>query len=678
MKLPISWLKEYIAVSLPAERLADALTMSGTKVERITNKNGETVLEIEITTNRPDCLSILGLARETSVLTGKKIKWPEFSKSRPAGGKKPAIRVLDKKGCPLYTARLIENVSIAPSPQKIQKFLELAGARAINNAVDATNFVLFETGQPLHAFDYDKIKGGAIIVRRARAGEKFLGIDGSEYTLDDKILVIADAERPIAIAGVIGGRFTEVTPHTKNILLESAYFDPHAVRRASRFVKVSTDSSYRFERGVDRGNVTAASARARDLILRWAGGAENGNNFQEIKEKRKHSKITLRKDRIEKLLGMPVKPSRVSSILKSLGLSARAAGAGRWLVAPASERRDIAQEADLIEEILRIEGFEKIPSIIPPTHHSAHRLARDRTTRLLELRKFVSGLGFREIISYSFLSEKEILDSSLPLEGENRPHRLVNALSGELQYFRPSLLPGMLQSVVFNIHRKASSLKLFEVGSRYCNGREETALSLCLYGHFEENWLRKSPSSFFDLKGALERVFKHIGLETYEWKENTSCSKYAASSLVHSDGKKLGTLGILSVKVLGNWDIPHDVIYLEIALDEALDKARRRGGSKPTPIPKFPAVRRDIAFVVGQKTSVQALEGSILKAGAPYLKAVELFDQYIGKNIAKGKRSLAFSLCYQKESGTFTDEEINSLQARVGEVLKNEHRVEFR
>src|SRR3989338_364787 len=276
MKLPISWLKKYIDISITPERLSDLLTLSGTKVEHVEKKDGEAVLQIEVTTNRPDCLSLLGLAQEVSALTGKKIKFPSLSKKSAGGINSVKVEIEDKKGCPKYTARLLKNVSIKASSLEIQKFLGFMDTRPISNTVDATNFTLFETGQPLHAFDYDKIEGGVVVVRRAKKGEKFLAIDGVEYPLDETTLVIADAKRPISIAGVMGGKLTEVTPSTKNVLLESAYFDPALVRQASRRYKLFSESSYRFERIVDIQRVPAASAREKDLILNWAGGRKIG------------------------------------------------------------------------------------------------------------------------------------------------------------------------------------------------------------------------------------------------------------------------------------------------------------------------------------------------------------------------------------------------------------------
>ena len=663
MKLPLSWLKKYIPVSLSAEKLEEMLTMSGSKVEALHKKGGEDVIEIEVTTNRPDCLSILGLAHEVSALTGKKVTAPKsYSQkeklSQPArggsasGGKLFDIVVENKKVCPLYTARLIQQVTIKPAPAEAQKFLELTDTRAISNVVDATNFVLFESGQPLHAFDFDKIRGGKIIVRSSVKGEKFLGIDGVEYTLDEKTLVIADAERAIAIAGVIGGRLTEVTSSTKNILLESAYFDPAAVRQAARKYKISTDSSYRFERGVDPMGVAAASRRASELIRGWAGGEDiSGFVEKNYQGKNKLRDIVLHVSRVEQLLGMAVPQKRILAILKTLSLDVRASGKEKVLVKPSSFRRDITQETDLIEEVLRIEGFEKIPVVIPSTRYNAVDPEDRKAARVMGLKNFLSALGFSEIVTYSLVSSKMLQDAGFSLE---KAHRVVNSASAAQEYFRPSLLPGMLEAAVFNIHRKAPGLKLFEVGNRYTNGREETVLGILFYGLVESHWQKKTEASYYGLKGILSNLFKMLGVENSGLENVTS----------------------IPVQVLKNFDIPHDVFYAELVLDEILARARKNVRVKP--VPKFPVVRRDLAFVVDEKIHVEDLENCMRTSAVPHLREVALFDQYIGKNIAAGKRSLAFSLSYEKETGTFTDSEIQALQERVGQALKSQYAVEFR
>ncbi len=677
MKLPVSWLKKYIDISITPEKLAELLTLSGTKVEHIEKKGGEAVFQIEVTTNRPDCLSVLGLAKEVSALTGKKIKLPLLKKEASGSYGEIKIEIQDKKGCPKYTARLLKGVAVKLAPVEFQKYLEWVNTRPISNVVDATNFVLFEMGQPLHAFDYDKIEGGVIIVRRARNGEKFLAIDGIEYLLDNRTLVIADAKKPIAIAGIMGGKRTEVTSNTKNVLLESAYFDPSLVRQASRRYKLFSESSHRFERGVDIENVVAASARARDLLLDWAGGQETGQIIdKDFSKKVKEGPIVLREERIEKLLGVKIPARRMVQIFKRLGFRVKSSGRGHLSVWADHSRRDISQEVDLAEELLRIEGFDRVPAAIPVTRHVGINAQDQKAKGISELKKFISHLGFHEIVTYSFLSKKLLADSGF--QEFDKIQKVMNAVSAEQEYFRPALLPGMLGAILFNIHRKASSLKFFEIGNRVVDGKEETVLGIGLYGDFEKNWRRKSEASYYDSKGVLESVFDFLKITDYQYDADRISSHFDNASGISWHGRKLGTIGTIHRSILTQWGIPHDVIYTEIALDPLWAEARPVGTVRVKPIAKFPSVRRDIAFIIDENVSINALETLMRKTASPYLQATELFDQYIDENIPKGKRSLAFSLAYQKETGTFTDQEINALQDRIGQALKSEYRVEFR
>ncbi len=676
MKLPVSWLKKYIPVGLSPEALEEKLTMSGSKVEAVEMKGSEAVIEIEVTTNRPDCLSVLGLAHEVSALTGKKVTVPKgYFTKETAAKRSPAflISVEDKKACPLYTARLLKNVSIKPSSSDTQKLLELTGTRAISNAVDATNFVLFECGQPLHAFDFDKVRGGKIVVRFSRKGEKFLGIDGVEHELDAETLVIADAERPIAIAGVMGGKLTEVTSSTKNILLESAYFDPALVRQASKKYRISTDSSYRFERGVDPALVKPASARAKELIL--ADGGEDASGLVEANTlgSKKAKPVTLRVARVEALLGMKVSQARILGILKSLCIPAKASGKEKIIVSPDTFRRDITEEANLIEEVLRIEGFDKIPVVIPPTRHVLKTPEDAKALRTLELKKFMAALGFSEIMTYSLVSSKLLKEAGFD---PGKAHRVVNTISAGQEFFRPSLAPGMLEAAMFNVNRKMSSLKLFEIGNVYGDGLEETSLSVLFSGLAENYWQKKTEASFYGLKGALENILKFAGTEAAEWKDGPASGTFDQVVELCIAGKAAGRIGIVSAAAQKNFDIPHPVYFAELSLDKIFRSPGRSVRVKP--VPKFPVVRRDLAFVLDESVRVSDLEAEMRKAAAPYLQDAVLFDQYIGKNIAPGKRSLAFSLAYQKDTGTFTDEEIAGLQERVGAALKSRYAVEFR
>lgn len=680
MKLPLCWLREYIDPALGADALAEKLSLSGTAVEAVRTIEGEPVFDLEITSNRSDCLSILGLARETSALTGRKVFEPQVSSRLPTTGPlKVDVSVEDARLCPLYTARVMSGLKVAASPARWAKYLRLCGSRDINNVVDATNFVLFETGHPLHAFDLDKLRGGRICVRRSRKGETLTGIDGNVYELDDETLIIADAEKPVAIAGVMGGRDTEVTVSTRNILLEAASFDPVVVRRSRRKYKLNTESSYRFERGVDALGVEKASARAADLILEWAGGAAGAYTKRVRLKNRANKPIQLRAARVEQLLGVSVKPARMRAVLTRLGFGVRTGRSGSLQVSVPGYRRDVSQEQDLIEELLRIEGFERIPSVLPPTTHVT-AVADEGTLRaqaVTDLRKHLAALGFQEIQTYGLLSGKALSAAGFP--DLIKAVRVMNPLSTEQEYLRPDLACGMLQAVLFNVHRKCLSLKLFEIGHCYRDGREETVLALAMYGPLEENWRRKSQSSVYDLKGVIENLFGGAGQRPLEWqKAGRSALLESAAEVPGPKGTPNVRLGALRQEILRAWDIPQDLLFAEVILYDYLQARLSRKPFKAKVPPKYPSVRRDIAFVVDERIEVGSLEAAMRAAGGSSLREVRLFDEYRGKNVSAGKRSLAFALSYQKDEGTFTDEEIQSLQTLIGTDLKGRFGVEFR
>ncbi len=678
MKLPFSWLKEYVDVPLSPERLAEALTLSGTKVERVEGRGESAVIHVEVTTNRPDCLSMIGLSREVAAFTGGKTK---FQKINAAGssGKPVRVDMEDKKACPHYTARLIREVVVKPAPPMIQKCLAAVGTRAINNVVDATNFVLFEMGQPLHAFDYDKLAGGTLVVRRATKKEKFLAIDGGTYDLDEETLVIADAERPVAIAGVMGGKLTEVTNATRNVLLESAYFDPVLVRRASKKYKLTTESSYRFERGVDNSAVAQASARARDLIIQSAGGRESGRFADlDFSPRQKALQVALDVARVNRRLGISLSASRMAEILKSLGISVTGAANNKLIVMIPGFRRDLREEMDLAEEILRIEGFDKVESRLPVTRYSdthfTDEVPHQRKKSIPDIKKTVAAMGFNEVITYSLISAKAMTDAGFD-PADYKHNRIQNPVSAEQEFLSPSLLPGLLQSVVHNIHRKHTNLRFFEIGKRYDGKKEVSVLGLLTYGLFEENWRRKTPISYYDLKGVLENILLFLGVKEWEWREGHPPWAAQAGQASHG-GKLLAEAGGVSGDILRRWDIPNELFYAEIFIGEIAGLPEKVLRVKP--LSKFPSVRRDVAFVISDSVAVRQIEETMRRTAAPFLSSVRLFDEFKGKNIPTGRRSLAFSLAYQKETGTFTDDEIEALQNRLGEALKKEYQVEFR
>ncbi len=675
MKVPVRWLNDFIATGLSTERVAELLTLSGSSVERVSGSGDDAVLELEVTSNRPDCLSLAGVARELSALTGKKARVPSVRSSVVKTPERVSVTIEDKKACPRYTARLIRGVRVAVSPEEVHRRLELAGVRPISNAVDATNYAMLECGQPMHAFDFDKLSGGRIHVRRSRKGEKFTAIDGVIHELDSETIVIADAERAIAIAGVIGGKDTEVTDSTTNVLLESAYFDPIAVRRARRKYKTQTDSSYRFERGVDPSVVGDASARAAALIAEWSGGKDVSGLLEAVKwTAPKPRSIELRAARIERLLGIKVPLARAAAILRNLGFEAKPKTAGTLTVKTNPARRDVAQEADLIEEVLRIEGFDKVPGRLPVTRHPVESPENRDAAAILELKGFLAHRGLNEILTYSLLSSKNLSDSGVD---PSSACRIRNPLSLELEYYRPDLLPGMLNAILFNVRRKATSLGFFEIGRCLRSGIEETWLSVAFHGMVDETWNRKSPASFFDAKAALEDALAFLRAGDAAW-EAVDDARFSTAAALSLSSRVIGVAGDVSDELLRRWDVPHPVHYAALRLDGVGERATAPVPARVKPVPKFPAARRDVAFLVKKDVPVREIERAMREAAGPTLAEIQLFDQYTGKGVPDDKRSLAFALEYRKPDGTFTDDEITRLQTAVIDGLKTAHGAEMR
>ena len=509
MKLSLNWLKDYIDPKLSTDALIERLTMAGLEVEAVETIGGDTVLEIEITPNRPDCLNILGLAREIGAITGKTVKIPKI-KNFKATPLKNFIHIENKKDCSRYIGTLIRDVEIKDAPQVMKQRLDSLGINAINNAVDITNFVLMETGQPLHAFDYDKLAGGKIVVRRAKAGESFVTLDGIERKLDTSILVIADAQKPVAIAGIMGGRDTQITAGTKNILLESAHFDMGLIRRACRKLGLRSDSSYRFERNVNFEGVLTGANRATDLLLQLTGGHLSGRGEISSKTKSIATKIKVKISDIESLLGIKVTPLKVKAWLAGLGFKVTAK-AGTLTVTPPVTRADIGQDVDVIEEIARMIGFDRLPSQMPVIKSS--NIPVDKKPREVkdQVRRVLTAGGIDEIITHSMINTRALIKSNM---AEIPTVRILNPLNQDQELMRPSMLPSMLQAAVTNINRGQKDLRLFEIGKRYFMDGEKETLGILLTGRRTQDWRspKKDTVEIFDLKGVLERIFQSMGI----------------------------------------------------------------------------------------------------------------------------------------------------------------------
>ncbi len=658
----------------------------------------ETVLTLEITPNRPDCLSLLGIAREVAALTGQPWQLPEvaFPETGPAITSGTALQVDDPEGCPRYTARLLTQIAIAPSPFRMRRRLILAGIRPINNIVDITNYVMLECGQPLHAFDQKLLAEGRIIVRRARSGERLVMLDESEQKLSPDLLVIADAQQPVACAGIMGGAASGITPTTTEVLLESAHFKPALIRQGSKLLGLTTESSYRFERGTDINLPDWASRRATSLMVQAAGAVVAKGCLDAYPQPPKPRRLTCRFGRVRQLLGLEIAPPTICRIFEALALPVVQRDPEACTVEAPSFRTDLDSEAALIEEIARIHGLEHIP-----VHELARGVSRveDRAAQALSrCREHLVGLGLSEIMNYSFVSTA-LLD---PYGSESAAHSIAlpRPLSSEHARLRPWLLPQMIETLGRNRSRQIAEAMCFEIGRVFFkdNGKlqEEERLAIGLMGPVGRAGMEKQRAlaeedSFAWLKGILLELATALGWEAgpqatqalslsvpaaepppgFAW----DCFR-APALVIKLDGAACGVLGLMNAEIRRQYRIPDPLAALELRLAPLLRHIWRT----PTmvPLPMYPAVTRDIAICVGPGIKHAAIIRALWKTAPRELTNIELFDIYKGTNLGVGHQSMAYSLTYRATDRTLTDEEVNALHATVKAVLRDELKAEIR
>ena len=667
MKISLNWLNDYIKTTKDADQLAEKLTMAGLEVEAVHTVNGDSIFEIEVTPNRVDCLNVLGIARELSAILNKNKKDPKIRPVKYPVRKCP-ISIEDFKGCERYVGTVIENIKVEPSPAFIKKRLESIGMRTISNIVDITNFVLMETGQPLHAFDLDKLVGGKIIVRRARKGERIVTIDEIERILDESVLVIADAARPVAIAGIMGGKDTEVNASTKNILLESAYFDPVLIRRTSRKLGLSSDSSYRFERGINKEEIKKSAERAVSLMLEFAGGRPTQHaDIARKKKGGKKSVIGVSPDTINGYLGSNIKGARIKSILEKLDFKVSSRGHGGLKVAVPSHRPDITSEVDIIEEVARVEGYDKLPRSLPSVRITKIRSAENRFLRL-KLKFSLMAQGFNEIVTYSTTNQEDLNKSK---QGHMFATKITNPLSADQEYMRPSMLPAMLNALSFNINRDQRDLRLFETGKIYIKEDEIETLSLAMTGRAYEDWRSGESRSidFYDIKGVLERVVASYAGDTkisfVPFHETALDRREAAQVLL--DGENIGYIGRLEEDVLRNFDIKSVSAYFgQINLEDIYKKSALFARYRP--VSAYPSVIRDISLSIGKNIEYKKLTETIQEAGSDFLVDIQFKEDYtdiVKDKISEGHRGILISLVYQSADRTLQEDEVNNDHQRI-------------
>ncbi len=643
--------------------------------EYLGRKGGDVVFDLEITPNRPDWNSVIGIARDISALTGNPLRLPEIKIDTTKLAGEPSSRVVsvridEPELCPRYTARVIRGVKIGPSPDWLRTALEKVGLRSINNVVDVTNFVMLETGHPLHAFDLHLLGGGKIIVRRATEGEKFTTLDGKERTLTDRILLIADETKGVALAGIMGGQNSEINSATMDVLLESACFKPQNIRATSKKLELRTDSSYRFERGADVGICEWASRRAAQLILDTAGGALLEPCVDAYPAPVAPKQLKLRPEKTNQLLGVEIPAEAQINFLNRLGLESVAAGVAEFRVP--SFRVDIKQEADLIEEIGRLYGVDKIPSTPPrgAIGANAYDAVHDE---IAEARELLTGLGLLEAQGQTLIGEAaaKLRDASAP------PVPLQNPLSSDMNVLRPSLLPGLLDSLRHNVSRKNEDVALFEIGRVFVAAegkfKEERRLGIALTGRrsptFWSGADRGAKFDIFDLKGIVDEFLDHFGLRGISYAGRSDAGAYYVESAAVQLGKlPFGEIGQLAPAAQLSYDLRDGVFLAELNLDLLL--ARRNAAKSFKPLPAFPAIRRDVAMLLPDATSHEAVLNVVRQAKPQNLEKTELFDVFRGKNVPEGQKSMAYAFTYRNAERTLTDAEVNSAHTGLIEKLR--------
>ncbi|MCJ7499659.1 phenylalanine--tRNA ligase subunit beta [bacterium] len=682
MKVNLNWLSDYVDINEDTQTLADALTMAGLEVEGIQEVEGETVLEVGVTPNRPDWLCHLGVAREIAAIYGRKLKAPKtkLSEDGPDVQAMTSIDIEDPEGCSRYSGRVVLGVKPGSSPKKIALRLESIGIRSISNVVDATNYVMMELGQPLHAFDYHRLAENRIVVRKALKDEVLETLDGQKRTLSSDDLLICDGFGPVALAGIMGGINSEVVEGTKDLLLESACFDPPTIRRSSKRLGLSTEASYRFERGTDPSGTVRAVDRLAYLIHEWGGGEICKGICDAHPRPEEVKLVQFRMPRVAAYLGVDISEKDAVSALERLQLEPEKKSGEVWTINPPGFRRDLAIEEDVIEEIARIYGYDRIPVTMPVGRTVP--IKTDPMDRLQDgIRDTLEGLGFYEAVTYSFISESDIED--LGIGGGQDPVSLMNPISDEMTVMRTSILPGLLKALRTNISRRMEDVRLYETGRVFlpcgeCELPEERVrvAGIMAGARNRKKWFRAAEEAdFFDIKGVVESMLNSVGIHDISFKEmDIPYLQPGQSAWVMAGEVSLGVTGTLHPSQREKFRLREWAGAFELDLHHMLSIDTRK---KYRRIPQYPEVLRDLAVVVSDDVAAELLEGVIREKGDD-LGKVYLFDLYEGKGVPEGSRSLAWSLSFQSADRTLTDEEVDSSMASIVKALGKEFGAKLR
>jgi phenylalanyl-tRNA synthetase beta chain len=672
VKIVHQWLSEIVDVPADIARVAEEISLRGFEVASV--ENG--VIDFEITANRPDCLSHVGLAREAAVIWNAAVRSPDVGPGTVDGAPFPvAIDAPDL--CPRYCAQVFD-VRVAPSPAWLARRLEAAGVRPINNVVDVTNYVMLEIGQPMHAFDLARLAGGRLVIRKARAGETLRTLDGVDRTLGPEVLVIADAERAAAIGGVMGGRDSEIDGATTRMVLESAYFNPPSIRRASKRLALKTEASTRFERGGDVSAPPLGLRRAAHLFQQIGAASAAGPIVDVYPAPQPARELTLRAERIGRLLGQVVPARDIPRILTPLGFTVTAAGGDTWTVTVPSFRVDVWREADLIEEVGRHYGFDRLPVTFPALAAAQAppdvRIARDRLVR-----QVLTAAGFSESMTFAFIERQ----AALPFAAAGfEPAAIANPLSEKFAVLRPSLLPGLVDSCAHNRRRGRKDIRLFETGSRFDARGEGRAAAVVWHGAAEgPHWSGTTRAvDVFDVKAIVEQLCGALGVSHLAFvPAEEPFLVRGRAALVRSVDVVLGVVGQLDPAVADarGLSASEETYVAEVDLD-AVAMTARGDELRAQSLPRFPAIVRDISLLVDEALPAAAVRGTIRSAAPALLESIVEFDRYHGKGIPDGRVSLSIRLTFRAPDRTLTDDEAQAATERIVAALRDAHGAERR
>jgi phenylalanyl-tRNA synthetase beta chain len=687
MKVLVSWLREFVDAPGTAEEIAATMSVRGFAVEGIEAVGEDRVIDFEVTSNRPDCLSVVGMAREVATAYGVAFKdqgsgirdRKNTDNTDPnAGARIPspesripdlAITIENPDLCPRYVGALAD-VIVAPSPDWMQTRLRAAGVRPISNIVDVTNYVLIELGHPMHAFDQARLAGGEIRVRNARAGETIRTLDNERRELSPDMLVIADARHPVAVAGVMGGGDSEVTDSTRVIVLESAYFNPLSVRRTSRKLQLKTEASMRFERGADVSMAPVALARACDLLASIGSGRVRGAVLDRYPSRLGPRTVRLRRARIDGLLGLSIPDSDVRRILEALGFDLRDQADG-WDVTVPTRRVDVIREVDLVEEVARHHGFDRVPVRFPPVT-TAPPQVDPRITRARQLRSVMTGAGFFEAMTFGFVAERAVE----AFAATEDIAAIRNPLSDNFAVLRPSVLPGLLDAVAHNRRREQRDVRLFEIGASFTRRCGERCHIACAWTGAVggDHWSGGTRTvDFFDMKGLVERICGALGIEALVEPHQEPWLVPGRTGAIVAGGTRVGVLGQVAPAVAAGHGAPSaDAVYVaEIDLDAAERLAK--DASRVEALPRFPSVTRDISIVVDDALPAGEVRRTIRDAAPDTLTRIREFDRYQGKGVPEGRVSLSLRLTFRSPNRTLTDTEVQNAMDVVLAALRSRH-----